>query len=90
MAVYVRPNRLGRNRLGITTSAKLGKAVVRNLMRRRVREIFRLRGDRLQQGYDLVVVVRRQATSRDYWKLDRDFLRCAQRLHLLLKEEGEE
>jgi ribonuclease P protein component len=39
MVVYCRPNRLGHNRLGITTSTKLGKAVVRNRCRRRIREL---------------------------------------------------
>ena len=42
LVVYARPNRSGRNRLGVTVSTKLGKAVVRNRVRRRLREIFRL------------------------------------------------
>ena len=42
LVVYVRPNRRGRNRLGVTVSTKLGHAVVRNRVRRRLREIFRL------------------------------------------------
>ena len=37
MAVYCRKNRLGYNRLGFTTGTKLGKAVVRNRVRRRLR-----------------------------------------------------
>ena len=39
MVLYCRKNRLGRNRLGITVSVKLGKAVVRNRARRRLREV---------------------------------------------------
>ena len=42
LVVYVRPNRRGRNRIGVTVSTKLGHAVVRNRVRRRLREIFRL------------------------------------------------
>ena len=42
LVVYVRPNRRGRNRLGVTVSTKLGHAVVRNRVRRRIREIYRL------------------------------------------------
>ena len=40
LVVYYRKNRLGHNRLGVTVSTKLGHAVVRNRVRRRIREIF--------------------------------------------------
>ena len=50
LVVYVRPNRRGRNRLGVTVSTKLGHAVVRNRVRRRLREIFRLNQGGLAQG----------------------------------------
>ena len=43
LVVYYRKNRLGHNRLGVTVSTKLGHAVVRNRVRRRIREIFRTR-----------------------------------------------
>ena len=55
LVVYVRPNRRGRNRLGVTVSTKLGHAVVRNRVRRRLREIFRLNQSGLAQGYDMIL-----------------------------------
>ena len=58
VVVYCRRNRLGRNRLGITVSTKLGKAVVRNRARRRLREAYRLAQPAMKQGYDLVLVAR--------------------------------
>ena len=39
LVLYARRNRLGQNRVGITVSKKLGHAVVRNRVRRRLREI---------------------------------------------------
>ena len=42
MVLYCRKNRLGRNRLGLVSSKKLGHAVVRNRCRRRLREVYRL------------------------------------------------
>ena len=42
MVLYCRKNRLGRNRLGLVSSTKLGHAVVRNRCRRRLREVYRL------------------------------------------------
>ena len=61
LVLYVRPNRLGENRVGYTVSAKLGHAVVRNRVRRRLREIARLNAPAMKDGWDIVVVAR----SRD-------------------------
>lgn len=47
-----------RNRLGLTVSTKVGCAVVRNRVRRRLREIYRLNEDMLTSGVDIVVVAR--------------------------------
>ena len=41
MVVYCQKNKQGRTRLGVTVSTKLGKAVVRNRVRRQLREIRR-------------------------------------------------
>ena len=51
LVVYVRPNRRGRNRLGVTVSTKLGHAVVRNRVRRRLREIFRAEYRELERAF---------------------------------------
>jgi ribonuclease P protein component len=58
LVVYVAPNDLGWTRLGITVSGRVGKAVVRNRVRRRLREALRVRLDRLRSGVDVVVVAR--------------------------------
>ena len=58
MAVYAMKNRLGPVvRLGITVSKKLGNAVTRNRIRRRIREAYRLQ--EIKNGYDIVIVARR-------------------------------
>lgn len=41
VVVYCLPNRHGKSRLGLTVSTKVGKAVVRNRVRRRFRELYR-------------------------------------------------
>ena len=84
LVLYVRHNRLGENRVGYTVSAKLGHAVVRNRVRRRLREIYRLNAPRLRQGYDLVVVARARAVGAPYRTLDTAFLRACESLELLL------
>ena len=86
VVVYCRRNRLGRNRTGYTVSKKLGGAVRRNRIRRRLREIVRLNQTRLCQGYDLIVVARTRALDAEYRRLEKDVLSCCERLHLLKKD----
>ena len=89
MAVYCRKNRQPGNRLGFTVGKKVGCAVQRNRVRRRLREIYRLHEGELRLGYDIVVVARVRAVYAGYRQLERQFLTAAGRLGLLRKE-GEE
>lgn len=61
------PNGLAIGRWGFSTSRRLGKAVVRNRVRRRLREVIRFTP--LKTGWDLVFVVRSAAACADYSKL---------------------
>ncbi len=63
MIVYVRRNRLGCVRLGITTGKKLGGAVQRNRCRRLIREAYRQALPRLNGGWDIVIVARTRMLS---------------------------
>ena len=87
MAVYVRRNGRDQSRLGFTVSTKLGKAVVRNRTRRRLREVYRTNEDKLCPGYDVVVVARVKAAHCKYQVLEKDFLKLAGKLGLLKKEK---
>ena len=86
LVVYARPNRGAGNRLGVTVSTKLGKAVVRNRVRRRLREIYRLSQPELKQGYDVVLVARGRAAAASYAELARAYRRSCERLELLEKK----
>ena len=83
LVVYARPNRSGGNRLGVTVSAKLGKAVARNRVRRRLHEIYRLSQPELKQGFDLVLVARTRAVTATYRELERAYRKCCEKLGLL-------
>jgi len=83
MAVYVLKNQLKtQNRLGITVSSKLGKAVSRNRMRRRLKEAYRLNEHRVRPGYDIVLVARHGSASVPFSRLERDLTDCLFRLGL--------
>ena len=85
LVVYARPNRGGRNRLGVTVSTKLGKAVVRNRVRRRLREIYRLSQPEMKQGWDIVLVARTRAVTATYRDLERTYRKTCEKLGLLEK-----
>ena len=83
LVMYVRPNRLGHNRLGVTVSTKIGGAVVRNRARRRLREVYRLAQPRMKQGYDLILVARCPTAEVSYKKLTSAFEKACEKLQLL-------
>ena len=69
VVLYVLPNRLHFNRLGITVSKKIGTAVTRNRIRRRIKEIYRLTENNIKEGYDLCFVARSRAVKADFESL---------------------
>ena len=56
-------NERGESRLGITVSAKVGNAVVRNRIKRLVRELFRRRRHEWVAASDIVVIARKGAAA---------------------------
>ena len=86
LVVYCRRNPQGRSRLGVTVSTKVGKAVVRNRVRRRLREIYRLHLTQMKPGYDVVVVARVRAAVTTFAKLERTYLALLEQLQLLEKQ----
>lgn len=83
MVLYARKNRTCTNRVGITVSKKLGHAVVRNRVRRRLREIYRLNEELFQPGWDIVVVARARAIGASFKDLTRAYLSLAKKAGIL-------
>lgn len=65
-------NGLGRTRLGVTVSKRIGNAVHRNRLKRLLRECFRLNQSRFPQGYDIVISAKKDAGSLNYWHIERE------------------
>ena len=82
IVLYCKKNRQGKSQLGITVSTKVGKAVTRNRVRRRLREIYRLHEGEICRGFDIIVVARVKSVEATYMQLERDFLRLADKLGL--------
>lgn len=83
LVLYARRNRTEGNRVGITVSKKLGKAHIRNRVRRRLREIYRTHEEAFLPGWDIVVVARSKAVDADFQKLTEAYLTSAKRLGIL-------
>jgi ribonuclease P protein component len=71
-------------RVGFVTSRRVGGAVVRNRVRRRLREIVRQHQHALRGGFWMVLVARRDAANASYQELEHEWLRLARRASILL------
>lgn len=84
LVVQACANHLGRSRLGLSVSRRVGNAVVRNRWKRLIREAFRLHRARLPGGLDLVVRPRNGAQPI-FAQVERSLPRLAQRLDRQLR-----
>src|SRR5512135_157488 len=72
----------GPARFGFTVSKKVGNAVERNRVRRRLREIVRLAGtDRTRAGHDYVLIGRRAALQLPFARIAQDYEGALRRAH---------
>lgn len=83
LALYVLKNKQGQNTLGITVNKKIGKAVVRNRIKRLIKESYRLMEDQIKDGYDVIVVSRFKMAHADFHKTDRALRDLARKLDIL-------
>ena len=88
LVLYARKNRTDGNRVGITVGKKLGKAHIRNRVRRRLREIYRLHETQFRPGWDIVVVARTKAVDAEFSRLVKSYLTLAKKAGILRDAEG--
>ena len=70
-------------RIGIITSRRVGEAVVRNRVRRQLRELFRKNQHRFCKGVWIVAVARGSSATASFADLERDWLRLIGRASIL-------
>jgi ribonuclease P protein component len=78
LVIYKKENDLDHPRFGFSISKKVGKAYMRNLLRRRLSEIIRLHLDGFE-ACDLVIIARYPAAALSYQALEKEFLKLAER-----------
>ena len=83
LVLYARKNQSASNRIGITVSKKLGGAVIRNRVRRRLREVYRLNEALFAPGWDIVVVARSRSIKADFTTLTEAYFSLAKKAGIL-------
>ncbi len=83
LVLCVLPNGLPYSRHGFSVSRRIGKAVQRNKIRRRLREALRLRMKEILPGWDLVWIARTPIQSAAYSEMDAACARLLRRASLL-------
>lgn len=87
LVIFFVENGLENNRVGIAVTKKLGKSTVRNKIKRRIREAYRLNNYRVKQGYDIVFLTRVSAKEVGYKELESAVLHLLKLAGLLKKGE---
>jgi ribonuclease P protein component len=83
LVISILPNGLEHSRFGFAVGRRLGKAVVRNWIKRRMREAVRVRiqSGEIAGGWDVVLIARRPIRDASYHQVD-------ETIGLLLRRAG--
>lgn len=87
--LYVMENGLGYNRFGIVASKRVGKAVVRNKAKRRIRALLKELSHSLQTGRDCVLIARQGLAESNYEDLRSDCRRLFKRAGLTVNRDDQ-
>jgi ribonuclease P protein component len=86
LVLYAADSPVGVSRVGFVVGRRVGKATVRNAVKRRLREAMRARYPRLTRPVDLVWVARPGSGAVDFWTLDAAVEQLLQAARLLRPE----
>jgi len=84
---YLPQPKLEAFRLGVSVSKKLGNAVVRNRLRRMMKEIVRLGKDQIAPHYDYVLIARKPVAEMEYHDMEKSLFHVIRKASLLKRTE---
>ncbi len=85
LGMKVRENHLPHSRFGVVVGIKVHKrAVKRNLVKRRIREIVRIHLPEIKPGYDVMIMTQPKSVVTEYAELEMQVLSCLKKLGLLV------
>jgi len=81
-------NNLNHTRFGFIVSRKLSKrATLRNKIRRKLRELVRLRLKEIKKGIDVIVIASPGLETKDFWEIDESINKLFKKAGLINKQE---
>jgi len=87
LVLYFIKNRYGKTRAGFSVSKKIGKSVVRNRMKRLIKEAFRLHIKDIKPGYDLIFIARTGSKNYKYADIERSVVDVLKKAGLYIEKE---
>ena len=88
IVLYVSPSKTKSIKVGFAVTKKVGHAVVRNKIRRRLREIAKIQLPRLKQNYNIIVVAKENVTDASFDKLVLEFNKLISKANLFHEENS--
>lgn len=90
LVMYVRKNNREKNRYGISVSKKVGNSVIRHRVTRLIRESVRLHDEKIEQGYDIILIARTSVKGKGFADVESAFLHLVKLHHLFVKGKQNE
>lgn len=87
LVLYLTTSKTKQIKVGFSVTKKLGKAVVRNSIRRKLREIVRKYLPNLKQNYNIILVARETVANYSFEELDKQFVELIKKAEILLEYE---
>jgi len=85
LVLYKRKNGLGYSRIGFSITKKFGNSVERNRAKRRLKEICRLNFHNIENGYDIIIIPKKNVMDINYKQLESAMLHIFKISHLMRK-----
>ena len=86
LVLYVSPSKTKSIKVGFAVTRKVGHAVVRNKIRRRLREIVKIQLPNLKQNYNIIVVAKENVSEASFDKLNLEFNKVLNKANLYYEE----
>ena len=83
MVMYYKKSGLEENKFGFSISKKIGNAVVRNRIKRILRESCRNNQHKIVNGYNIIFVARSKIKGINYWMVEKEMLELLKKAELL-------
>jgi len=82
------PNKLGKIRFTFVVSQKVSpKATLRNKIKRRLRELIRLKLEKTKKGIDVIIIAVPGLENKDFWEIDEAINKLLKRAKIIQKNE---